>query len=143
MVSDSDEPVALDAALFHEPDGYYEPEKPPTYAEHTLLSGEVLKLRLVGHDPLWVKITRQGKPPRRARLNGSRDTCCGMRDGSCRGIWRRMWIAWSKGRIYWSWGPALGCRVWFAPPEVLGRLVATYLTWRVLGVSGADSRRSW
>lgn len=61
MVSEDDEPVALDAALFLEPEGYYEPEKPQTYAEHTLLSGEVLKLRLVGHNPLWVKITLPGQ----------------------------------------------------------------------------------
>lgn len=53
MVSEDDlEP--LDTALFREPEGYYEPPKPPTYAEHTLSSGEVLKLRLVGHNPLWV-----------------------------------------------------------------------------------------
>lgn len=50
----SDEEDCLGESLFKEPEGYYEPEKPATYAEHTLLSGEVVKLRLVGHNPLWV-----------------------------------------------------------------------------------------
>ena len=45
----------LDAnALFQEPDGYFQPEKPPSFAEYKLLNGETVKLRLVGHNPLWV-----------------------------------------------------------------------------------------
>ncbi|MCJ1366826.1 hypothetical protein MMC16_005956 [Acarospora aff. strigata] len=51
-MSEEDE-ESLDAKLFKEPEGYYKPETPETYAEHTLLSGEALKLRLVGHNPLW------------------------------------------------------------------------------------------
>ena len=43
-----------DINIFEEPDGYLPPEKPPTFTEHTLLSGEVIRLRLVGHNPLWV-----------------------------------------------------------------------------------------
>ncbi|MCJ1234998.1 nicotinamide n-methyltransferase [Varicellaria rhodocarpa] len=39
--------------LFQEPNDYYMPEKPVTYAAHTLLSGETMRLRLVGHNPLW------------------------------------------------------------------------------------------
>ena len=54
MSTDDEEPI--DESLFKEPEGYYAPEKPATYAEHTLLlSGETLKLRLVGHNPLWVR----------------------------------------------------------------------------------------
>ena len=43
-----------DINIFKEPDGYLPPEKPPTFTEHILLSGELIKLRLVGHNPLWV-----------------------------------------------------------------------------------------
>ncbi|KAI9680639.1 MAG: nicotinamide n-methyltransferase [Caeruleum heppii] len=39
--------------LFREPEGYYEPPKPPTDASHHLRSGQTLTLRLVGHNPLW------------------------------------------------------------------------------------------
>ncbi|MCJ1402940.1 nicotinamide n-methyltransferase [Xylographa trunciseda] len=42
-----------DPALFQEPDDYYRPESPPSFVEHTLLSGEKLHMRLVGHNPLW------------------------------------------------------------------------------------------
>ena len=48
---DSDSDVALD--LFADPEGFYEPEKPPTFVTHTLSSGKELRLRLVGHNPLW------------------------------------------------------------------------------------------
>ncbi|KAF2140616.1 uncharacterized protein K452DRAFT_309742 [Aplosporella prunicola CBS 121167] len=47
----SDDEGGLD--LFREPDGYFEPEKPPTFASHRLVSGEELRVRLVGHNPLW------------------------------------------------------------------------------------------
>ena len=43
-----------DTALFQEPDGYFRPKEPPSFAEHTLLSGEKLRMRLVGQNPLWV-----------------------------------------------------------------------------------------
>ncbi|KAL9078287.1 MAG: hypothetical protein Q9157_002802 [Trypethelium eluteriae] len=39
--------------IFKEPDGFYEVEKPGTTETHTMRSGEVLTLRLVGHSPLW------------------------------------------------------------------------------------------
>jgi len=51
---DSDEDDPLGNNMFQEPQGYREAERPATYAEHTLLSGETLRLRLVGHNPLWV-----------------------------------------------------------------------------------------
>lgn len=41
--------------LFQEPEGYYPPEKQPTFATHKLLSGDELKVRLVGFNPLWVR----------------------------------------------------------------------------------------
>ncbi|KAF2432793.1 hypothetical protein EJ08DRAFT_695192 [Tothia fuscella] len=42
-----------DVDLFKEPEGFYQPAASPTFATHTLLSGESLQLRLVGHNPLW------------------------------------------------------------------------------------------
>lgn len=51
----SNDEVLLDPSIFQEPDGYFQPEKPATYAEHTLLNGQTLRLRLVGFNPLWVQ----------------------------------------------------------------------------------------
>ncbi|KUJ20342.1 uncharacterized protein LY89DRAFT_441297 [Mollisia scopiformis] len=48
---ESDTEETLD--LFTEPSDYYPPSPKPTTQTHTLLSGRVLKLRLVGHNPLW------------------------------------------------------------------------------------------
>ena len=45
----------LPVDLFHEPEGYFKPEQPHSDVSYTLLSGEVLSLRLVGHNPLWVR----------------------------------------------------------------------------------------
>ena len=42
--------------LFQEPTDFYEPEKQATFASHQLLSGKELKVRLVGHNPLWVRV---------------------------------------------------------------------------------------
>ncbi|KAH7385989.1 putative methyltransferase-domain-containing protein [Pyrenochaeta sp. MPI-SDFR-AT-0127] len=50
MVSEADEE---NLNLFQEPADFYEPEKEATFASHQLLSGEELKVRLVGHNPLW------------------------------------------------------------------------------------------
>jgi nicotinamide N-methyltransferase len=48
--SDSDsEPLDL----FNDPPNYYPPSPTPTTETHTLLSGQNLTLRLVGHNPLW------------------------------------------------------------------------------------------
>ncbi len=77
----SDEEVEIDTGLFVEPHGYYEPEKPETYVTHTLLSGAVLKLRLVGHNPLWVMTTIRCIKLR--KLRRSRDTYFGTPDGWC------------------------------------------------------------
>lgn len=39
--------------IFADPEGFYPPSPKPTTETHTLLSGQVLSLRLVGHNPLW------------------------------------------------------------------------------------------
>ena len=52
MSSDDDE--ILDTTIFQEPNDYFQPEKPCTYTDYILLSGEKLHMRLVGHNPLWV-----------------------------------------------------------------------------------------
>lgn len=39
--------------VFTEPEGYFPPPKPPTIAEHRMLSGQTLKVRLVGDHPLY------------------------------------------------------------------------------------------
>lgn len=50
MTSDVDD-EGLD--LFQEPADFYEPEKQATFATHQLLAGDELRVRLVGHNPLW------------------------------------------------------------------------------------------
>lgn len=42
--------------LFQEPADFYQPEKQATSASHQLLSGKDLTVRLVGHNPLWVRL---------------------------------------------------------------------------------------
>ncbi|BAE60792.1 unnamed protein product [Aspergillus oryzae RIB40] len=39
--------------LFKDPEGFYEPEKEPTFAEHHMLSGQTVRVRLVGDHPLY------------------------------------------------------------------------------------------
>ena len=51
MDSDSEEDTTN---LFKEPDGYYQKEKEPTQVEHRTVNGQVLRLNLVGQNPLWV-----------------------------------------------------------------------------------------
>ena len=52
MSSSDEEDVLVD--IFREPENYYKEEPSAHYAEHTLLSGQLLRLRLVGSNPLWV-----------------------------------------------------------------------------------------
>jgi hypothetical protein len=40
--------------IFQEPSGYFKPPKEPTRAHHALKSGDVIEVRLVGENPLWV-----------------------------------------------------------------------------------------
>jgi hypothetical protein len=42
--------------IFEEPEGFYEPEKEPSFVDYTLQNGLKLNLRLVGHNPLWVSL---------------------------------------------------------------------------------------
>lgn len=44
-------------ALFQDPDGFYQEEKQPTFAEHQMLSGKTVRVRLVGSHPLYVRST--------------------------------------------------------------------------------------
>ncbi|KAL4954316.1 hypothetical protein BDW69DRAFT_163321 [Aspergillus filifer] len=39
--------------MFQDPEGFYPPEKEPTFAEHRMLSGDVVRVRLVGSHPLY------------------------------------------------------------------------------------------
>lgn len=41
--------------MFHDPDGFYPEEKPPTFADHQMLSGQTVRVRLVGSHPLYVR----------------------------------------------------------------------------------------
>ncbi|PWY74832.1 nicotinamide N-methyltransferase Nnt1 [Aspergillus eucalypticola CBS 122712] len=41
------------AAMFEDPEGFYEPEPEPTFAEHHMLSGQKVRVRLVGSHPLY------------------------------------------------------------------------------------------
>lgn len=50
----SDEDENFTNAMFQEPSDYFQPEKSCTHTDYTLLSGKKLRLRLVGHNPLWV-----------------------------------------------------------------------------------------
>lgn len=53
MASDTDG-EAEDFGLFNEPEGFYQPENEATFALHRMLDSTEIKLRLVGHNPLWV-----------------------------------------------------------------------------------------
>ncbi|CAI7625308.1 unnamed protein product [Penicillium glandicola] len=39
--------------LFQDPEGYYPEDEPPTFAEHIMLSGQKVRVRLVGSHPLY------------------------------------------------------------------------------------------
>ena len=54
-MSDSHSDSEGELGLFAEPDGYYQPEKEPTFAKHEMQDGRKLSLRMVGHNPLWVR----------------------------------------------------------------------------------------
>ena len=52
--SDDSLDIELDSELFQEPPGYFLPPLPYTSTKFTLISGQAINLRLVGHNPLWV-----------------------------------------------------------------------------------------
>lgn len=41
--------------MFSLPDGFLPPEKPMTLAEHRMVDGRSIDVRLVGNHPLWVR----------------------------------------------------------------------------------------
>ncbi|KAG2419605.1 hypothetical protein HFD88_004401 [Aspergillus terreus] len=44
----------LDAGdMFKDPEGFYEPEPEPTFADHQMHSGDIVRVRLVGSHPLY------------------------------------------------------------------------------------------
>ena len=53
-MSDTDDGAEEAIGMFDEPSDYYKPEAEPGFATHTLRCGDILKLRLVGSNPLWV-----------------------------------------------------------------------------------------
>jgi len=55
IMSDSHSDSEGELGLFAEPEGYYQPEKEPTFAKHEMQDGRELSLRMVGHNPLWVR----------------------------------------------------------------------------------------
>jgi nicotinamide N-methyltransferase len=55
MASDGEEGAQGFGDLFQDPEGFFQPDKPPTFAEHQMRSGQTLKLRLVGDHPLYVR----------------------------------------------------------------------------------------
>lgn len=58
MAPDSDDEQYYEFGdAFDDPEGFYAPPKPPTFAEHRMRSGEILTLRLVGSHPLYVRTT--------------------------------------------------------------------------------------
>lgn len=48
-----DEDIDL-TGVFKDPEGFYQPEKQPTFAEHHMSSGQTVRVRLVGSHPLYV-----------------------------------------------------------------------------------------
>jgi nicotinamide N-methyltransferase len=40
--------------LFEDPEGFYPEEEQPTFSEHQMLSGQTIRVRLVGSHPLYV-----------------------------------------------------------------------------------------
>lgn len=100
-MSADDEEFENDASLFKDPDDFYQGDKPPTFVEYTLADGKALKLRLVGHNPLWVRYST-GKVFH-SKLTCRRVICFGMRGASLRNILRRMQKALSKANVCSSW----------------------------------------
>lgn len=43
--------------LFQDPEGYYQPEKESTQAEHRMHSGQTVRVQLVGSHPLYVRLS--------------------------------------------------------------------------------------
>lgn len=63
--------------MFNDPEGFYPPEKEPTYADHQMLSGQVVRVRLVGSHPLYVLPLSPQPCTVRALTPLWRETCSG------------------------------------------------------------------
>lgn len=50
-----DEEIFETGDLFQDPKGFYPDEPEPTFAEHQMLSGQKVRVRLVGSHPLYVR----------------------------------------------------------------------------------------
>jgi nicotinamide N-methyltransferase len=77
MADEEDTEERGDLNLFKEPEGYYEPEKQHTIATHTTLNGQTLNLRLVGHNPLWVRFVLHNSTHCRPTSDASNDLLSG------------------------------------------------------------------
>ncbi|EXJ54182.1 hypothetical protein A1O7_09519 [Cladophialophora yegresii CBS 114405] len=53
MAHSDDDEASASLDIFREPADFFQPEKPPTFVSYTLQDGNELRLRLVGHSPLW------------------------------------------------------------------------------------------
>ena len=111
-MSTDEEDFENHAGLFKEPDGFYQQEKPPSFADYKLADGKALKLRLVGHNPLWVR-SSPGKFFH-VKLTCRRVICFGMRDVSPRDILRRIQNLLSRANMCSSLELEQDCPVLFA-----------------------------
>ncbi|KAJ5111563.1 hypothetical protein N7532_002098 [Penicillium argentinense] len=68
--------------MFQEPEGFYPDEPEPTFAEHTMLSGQTVRVRLVGSHPLYVR-------PKNPQLLDRFADCRGCKQGN---------LLWNAGR---------------------------------------------
>lgn len=81
MGSGDEEDVQGFGDFFQEPEGFRPPEKPATFAEHQMRSGQTLKLRLVGSHPLYVRAANNYSSD--LQLTTWRDTYFGMPGEPC------------------------------------------------------------
>jgi hypothetical protein len=63
--------------MFKDPEGFYPPEKEPTFAEHRMLSGQTVRVRLVGSHPLYVHLPQTQTPVYAQLTSLWRETCSG------------------------------------------------------------------
>ncbi|EED19676.1 nicotinamide N-methyltransferase Nnt1, putative [Talaromyces stipitatus ATCC 10500] len=52
MYNHDDDEIGADT-LFQDPEGFYPEDKQPTFSEHQMLSGQIIRVRLVGSHPLY------------------------------------------------------------------------------------------
>jgi hypothetical protein len=75
--------------MFEEPSDYFKPEPQPSFAQHTLRSGDQLQLRLVGHNPLWVgNLALRIMSQLHQHADIYRVTICGMQGAPLQTTWK-------------------------------------------------------